>query len=121
MKKIIVVDDSMFMRATLKGILTKIGYDVIGEGADGEEAVRLYKEKRPDAISLDITMPKKDGIEALKEIRTLDKDAKVVMCSSMGQKYFVEDAIKGGASDFIVKPFAPQKVIETFDRICLKK
>ena len=95
--RILIVDDAAFMRMMIKDILTKNGYEVAGEAADGVEAVEKYKELQPDLVTMDITMPEMDGITALKEIRKIDPDAKVIMCSAMGQQAMVIDAIQAGA------------------------
>ncbi|KYD09414.1 response regulator [Caldibacillus debilis] len=110
--RILVVDDAAFMRMMIKDILVKNGYQVVGEAADGKQAVEKYKELQPDLVTMDITMPEMDGIAALKEIRSFDPDAKVVMCSAMGQQAMVIDAIQAGAKDFIVKPFQADRVLE---------
>ena len=115
-KRILIADDAMFIRIMLRDVLTKGGYDVCGEAANGKEAVEMYKELKPDALTLDMTMPVLDGMGALKEIKAIDPAAKVIMCSAMGQKKFVLDAIREGASDFIVKPFQPSKIFETLRR-----
>ncbi|BBN98667.1 response regulator [Sporolactobacillus terrae] len=114
--RILVVDDAAFMRMMLKDILTKNGYEVCGEGANGKEAVAKYEEYKPDLITLDITMPEMDGINALKKIKASDPNAKVIMCSAMGQQTMVIDAIQAGAKDFIVKPFQPDRVIEAIKK-----
>lgn len=116
-KRILIVDDAMFMRMMLKNILTKNGYEVCGEAADGQEAIDKYIELRPDLVLLDITMPKMDGITALKEIKHIDPQAVVVMCSAMGQQAMVIDAIQGGAIDFIVKPFQEDRVLESLHKL----
>lgn len=110
--RILVVDDATFMRMMIKDILTKNGYQVVGEAADGAQAVTQYRELKPDLVTLDITMPEMDGIQALKEIRKIDPQAKVIMCSAMGQQAMVIDAIQAGAKDFIVKPFQADRVVE---------
>ncbi len=110
--RILVVDDAAFMRMMVKDILTKNGYEVVGEAADGRQAVERFQELQPDLVTLDITMPEVDGIEALKKIRALDPNARVIMCSAMGQQAMVIDAIQAGARDFIVKPFQADRVIE---------
>ncbi len=110
--KVLIVDDAAFMRMMLKDILTKNGYEVIGEAGDGEQAVEMYKELSPDLVTMDITMPEKDGITALKEIKAYDPNAKVIICSAMGQQAMVLDAIQAGARDFVVKPFQADRVIE---------
>ncbi|MGP6140335.1 MULTISPECIES: response regulator [unclassified Jeotgalibaca] len=97
-KNILVVDDAAFMRMKLKDILEKNGYTVVGEAANGLEAVSLYQEVKPDLVTMDITMPEMDGIDALKRIKALDAGAKVIMCSAMGQQGMVMDAIKAGPS-----------------------
>ncbi|MCP3739104.1 response regulator [Rossellomorea sp. BNER] len=114
--KILIVDDAAFMRMMIKDILVKNGYEVIGEAADGVQAVEKYKELNPDLVTMDITMPEKDGIAALKEIREFDSSAKVIMCSAMGQQAMVIDAIQAGAKDFIVKPFQADRVCEAIQK-----
>ena len=110
MARILVVDDAAFMRMMIKDILTKNGYEVVGEAADGVQAVERYQELKPDLVTLDITMPEMDGITALKKIKEIDPQAKVIMCSAMGQQAMVIDAIQAGAKDFIVKPFQAERV-----------
>ncbi|GEO24820.1 chemotaxis protein CheY [Alicyclobacillus acidoterrestris] len=110
--KILVVDDAAFMRMMIKDILSKNGFEVVGEAADGAQAVEKYQELKPDLVTMDITMPEVDGIEALKRIRAIDASAKVIVCSAMGQQAMVIDAIQAGAKDFIVKPFQADRVIE---------
>ncbi|MEJ5170549.1 MAG: response regulator [Fimbriimonadaceae bacterium] len=116
-KRILITDDALFMRVTLKNILTQNGYEVAGEAANGAEAVELYKQLKPDLVTMDITMPEMDGIAALKEIRAIDPEAKVVMCTAMGQKNMVVEAIQAGAKDFIVKPFQPDRVVEALQKL----
>ncbi|MTI65747.1 MAG: response regulator [Firmicutes bacterium] len=115
-KKVLVVDDAAFMRMMVKDILTNNGYEVVGEAANGKEAVESFKQTNPDIVTLDITMPEMDGIEALKEIKKLNGDAKVIMCSAMGQQAMVMEAIKEGASDFVVKPFQADRVLEALNK-----
>ena len=98
-------------------ILQKNGFDVVGEASNGVEAVNLYKKERPDVVTMDITMPDMDGIEAVKEIRAFDSTAKIIMCSAMGQQSMVMDAIKSGAKDFIVKPFQADRVLEAISKV----
>jgi two-component system chemotaxis response regulator CheY len=112
MPKIMTSDDAAFMRMVLKDILTKNGYTDVIEAADGVEAVEKYKTEKPDLVFMDIVMPNKDGMQALKEILEFDSNAKVVMCTSVGQQSVLSDAIKIGAVDFIIKPFNAEKVIE---------
>ena len=116
-KRVLITDDAMFMRVTLRNILTQNGYEVAGEAANGKEAVRLYQDLKPDLVTMDITMPEMDGISALKEIKRLDPDAVVVMCTAMGQKNLVVEAIQAGAKDFIVKPFQPPRVLESLHKL----
>ncbi|MDQ0175811.1 response regulator [Bacillus chungangensis] len=115
-KKILIVDDAAFMRMMIKDILTKNGFDVVGEAADGAQAIEKYKEHKPDLVTMDITMPEVDGITALKEIKNFDPDAKIIMCSAMGQQAMVIDAIQAGAKDFIVKPFQADRVVEAIQK-----
>ncbi|MCA1053522.1 response regulator [Rossellomorea aquimaris] len=114
--KILIVDDAAFMRMMIKDILTKNGFEVVGEAADGAQAVEKYKELQPDLVTMDITMPEKDGIAALKDIKSIDPGAKIIMCSAMGQQAMVIDAIQAGAKDFIVKPFQADRVIEAIQK-----
>ncbi|MGP4072238.1 response regulator [Piscibacillus sp. B03] len=116
-EKILVVDDAAFMRMMIKDILEKNGFEVVGEAEDGVQAVEKYQELKPDLVTLDITMPEKDGIAALKDIVSDDPNAKVVMCSAMGQQAMVIDAIQAGAKDFIVKPFQADRVIEAIKKV----
>jgi len=111
-KRILVVDDAMFMRATVKRILEQGGYEIAGEAENGELAVRQYMELKPDAVLMDITMPVLDGISAAKAILQADPKAIVLMCTALGQQNLVIDAIKSGVKDYIVKPFQPERVIE---------
>jgi Chemotaxis response regulator containing a CheY-like receiver domain and a methylesterase domain len=113
----LIVDDSTFMRSIIKKIITEYSCEVVGEASDGIDVLNKYKELQPDIVFLDITMPKKNGMEALKEIINYDKNAKVVMCSSMGQKFFVIEALQIGAFDFIVKPFEKDRIFEVINRI----
>ncbi|UTR10856.1 response regulator [Evansella sp. LMS18] len=114
--KVLVVDDAAFMRMMIKDILTKNNFEVIAEAGDGAQAIELYKEHSPDLVTMDITMPEVDGITALKEIRNYDPNAKVIMCSAMGQQAMVIDAIQAGAKDFIVKPFQAERVLEAVNK-----
>ena len=117
MAKILIVDDAAFMRMMIKDILTKNGYEVVAEAANGVEAVELYKSHQLDLVTMDITMPEMDGIEAVKQIKAVNPAAKVIMCSAMGQQSMVMDAIKAGANDFIVKPFQADRVLEAVKKI----
>lgn len=115
-KRILIVDDASFMRKMMGDILTKNGFVVVGEAGDGMEAVEKYEELKPDLVTMDITMPEMTGIEALKEILEEDPDAKIVMCSAMGQQAMVQEALDAGALEFIVKPFKPDRVLEAISK-----
>jgi two-component system, chemotaxis family, chemotaxis protein CheY len=110
--RILVVDDAAFMRKMVSDALTKGGHEVVGEAGNGNEAVARFQELKPELTTLDITMPEKDGLAALKEIIALDPGARIVMCSALGQESKVLESIKAGAKDFVVKPFQPDRVIE---------
>jgi two-component system chemotaxis response regulator CheY len=112
MARVLVVDDAAFMRKMVSDALAKGGHEVVGEAGNGVEAVARYQELKPDLMTLDITMPEKDGLTALAEIVAADPAARVVMCSALGQEAKVLEAIKLGAKDFVVKPFQPDRVIE---------
>ncbi len=113
---VMLVDDAAFMRMMLKDILTNNGYQVIGEAENGAVAVEKYMELKPDITVMDITMPEMDGLQAVKEIRIKDPQARVIMCSAMGQQAMVIEAIQSGAKDFIVKPFQAERVIEAISK-----
>ncbi|WP_138202705.1 response regulator [Haloimpatiens lingqiaonensis] len=115
--KVLIVDDAAFMRMMIKDILEKNGYEVVGEANNGIKAVELYKSEKPDVVTMDITMPDMDGIEAVKAIKNIDPAAKIIMCSAMGQQTMVMDAIKAGAKDFIVKPFQADRVLEAIKKV----
>ena len=114
--KVLIVDDAAFMRMMIKNILSKSGYDIVGEAENGVQAVAKFKELKPELVTMDITMPEMDGITAVKEIKKLDPKAKIIMCSAMGQQAMVIDAIQAGAKDFIVKPFQPNRVLEAVQK-----
>ncbi|MBQ9120673.1 MAG: response regulator [Lachnospiraceae bacterium] len=111
-KNILICDDAAFMRMMIKDILTKNGYNIVGEAENGAKAVEKYNETKPDLVMMDITMPEMDGIQALKKIKSMDDSAKIIMCSAMGQQAMVIESIQSGAKDFIVKPFQPDRVLE---------
>ena len=116
-KNILICDDAAFMRMMIKDILTMNGYNVAGEAENGQKAVEKYKEVSPDLVLMDITMPEMDGIQALKEIKKLDGNACVIMCSAMGQQAMVIESIQAGAKDFIVKPFQAERVLEAVKKV----
>ena len=109
---VLIVDDALFMRMMIKDILSKDGFEIVGEAENGVEAVKKYAELRPDLVTMDIVMPEMDGIEAVRNIMKLDPAARVLMCSAMGQQPLVVEALEAGAKDFIIKPFQPAKVVE---------
>jgi len=110
--RVLIVDDAVFMRNTLKEIFTGHGFEVAGEASNGVEAVEKFRELKPDLITMDIVMPFKNGIDATREIVGENPAAKIVICSALGQESLVMEAIEAGASDFIVKPFKPERVLE---------
>jgi two-component system chemotaxis response regulator CheY len=111
-----VVDDAAFLRAMLKDILVNGGHEVVFEATNGLEAVERYKALRPDLVTMDITMPIMEGVEAVRAIRKLDPEANIVMCSAMGQRNLIIDAIQSGAKDFIMKPFQSNRVLEAIEK-----
>lgn len=113
---VMVVDDAAFMRMMLKDILSNNGYQVVGEAENGAVAVEKYMELKPNITIMDITMPEMDGLQAIKEIRTKDPTAKIIMCSAMGQQAMVIEAIQSGAKDFVVKPFQADRVLEAIGK-----
>jgi two-component system chemotaxis response regulator CheY len=122
MAGVLIVDDASFMRNVLKRIVLQAGHEVIAEAGNGDEAIVLYRQHKPDIVLLDIVMPAgamaKDGIEALKKIMSEDPSATCVMCSSMGQQSLIVEALKSGAKDFVTKPFKPHKVLEVLCKYC---
>lgn len=114
--RILIVDDAMFMRIVLRRILEQGGYEVVGEAANGIEAIEKYKELKPDLVTMDITMPDMTGMAAVKAIKEMDSNAKVIMCSAMGQNAMVVEALKNGALDFIIKPLQASAVLEALRR-----
>lgn len=115
--RVLIVDDALFMRNMLKEIMTKGGFEIAGEAANGVEAIERYRELRPDLVTMDIVMPLKSGIEALGEIIQEFPEANIVMCSALGQEALVVEAVETGAKDFIVKPFKEEQVLEIIRRI----
>ena len=117
MAKILITDDAAFMRMQLKDNLTKLGHEVIGEAENGRDAIEKCEQLNPDLITMDITMPEMNGVEAVAEIKKTHPDVKVIICSTMVQKTMVLDAIKAGAADFIVKPFNADRIKEALDKV----
>jgi two-component system, chemotaxis family, chemotaxis protein CheY len=116
MARVLIVDDAAFMRQVMRDMLTSAGHTVIGEAANGAEAVERYRELRPELTTLDITMPEKDGIAALEEIMAMDPSARVLMCSALGQESKVIESIKLGAKDFLVKPLQPERLVAAVNK-----
>jgi two-component system chemotaxis response regulator CheY len=112
MARVLVVDDAAFMRKMVSDVLTRGGHEVVGEGATGTEAVARYQELKPELTTLDITMPEKDGLEALREIVAIDPSARIIMCSALGQESKVLEAVRSGAKDFVVKPFQADRILD---------
>jgi two-component system chemotaxis response regulator CheY len=110
--RILIVDDSFYMRTMLKNVLTDAGYEVVGEAANGQQAIEMAASTKPDLITLDVILPDNTGLDVLKGIRENDPDVKVVMCSAVGQEVIVNEALESGASAYIVKPFSEEKVLE---------
>ena len=108
---VLIVDDLTFIKIVLRDIIEKAGFRVIGEASNGEQAIAMYQDTRPDVVLMDITMPGMDGLTALKKIREIDSAARVIICSALGQQQLIVQAIQLGAKDFIVKPFQPRRVI----------
>lgn len=111
MATVLIADDSMFMRKRLGDILSSAGHDVIGEAEDGEEAIHMFRQLQPDLVMLDITMPERNGIGALNHIMATTPEAKVIMCSALGEETVVQECVETGAKAFVVKPFDPDEVI----------
>ena len=114
---VLVCDDAMFMRTMIADILTQAGFEVVGEAETGEQAVQKYRQLLPDMVTMDIVMPSMGGIEAVRAICKDHPDAKILMCSAMGQQALVVEAIQAGAKDFVVKPFQPSRVLEAVQRV----
>ena len=116
-KRVVIADDAAFMREMLSEILTSAGCEIVAQVGDGTEAIAAFREHSPDLITLDIVMPAKNGLEALREIRQADPNACVVMCSALGQETLVTEAMQAGAADYVVKPFQPDQVTAVLDRV----
>ncbi len=121
MKRVLVVDDSRTSRRVLKDILDKAGYEVTGEAINGKEAVELYDRLLPDVVTMDITMPEMDGIEALKQIRKVHPDAVIIMVTAAGQKEKMMEAVKLGAAEFVAKPFVEETVLEALEHVAAEQ
>jgi two-component system chemotaxis response regulator CheY len=119
--KVLIVDDAIFMRNMLRNIFAENGFEVAGEAANGLEAIQKFQELAPSVVTMDIVMPERNGIDALKEIIKLDPDAKVIMCSALGQESLIIEAIEAGAKDYIIKPFKASRVIEVVQKILGEK
>lgn len=116
-RRVLIVDDAIFMRTMIGDILKQAGFDVVGEASTGKEAVEKYRQLKPDLVTMDIVMPDMGGIDAVREIIKEDPEARILMCSAMGQQGLVVEAIQAGAGDFVVKPFQPSRVVEAVQRL----
>jgi len=114
---VLICDDAVFMRTMISDILEESGYEIVGQAETGVQAIERYKSLRPDLVTMDIVMPDMGGIDAVREITTFDANAKILMCSAMGQQALVVEAIQAGAKDFVVKPFQPSRVLEAVQRV----
>ena len=114
---VLVCDDASFMRTMITDILTEAGFEIVGEAKNGVQAVEKYNELKPDLVTMDVVMPDKNGIDAVRDNIKSDPTAKILMCSAMGQQALMADAIQAGAKDFVVKPFEPSRVLEAMNRI----
>ena len=115
--RVLVCDDAIFMRTMISDILSGAGYEVVGEAETGLQAIERYRELNPDLVTMDMVMPEMDGITAVKQIIASDPNAKIIMCTSMGQQALVVEAIQAGAKSFITKPFQPPKILETINKV----
>ena len=120
MATVLIADDASFMRQMIREIIEPEGFEVVGEATDGIEAVEQYQELHPELVTMDIVMPKRSGIDAVKGILATDPGACVVMCSALGQEALVQEALQAGARDFIVKPFKPDSVLSTLRKVIEK-
>lgn len=115
--RVLVVDDAIFMRRMISDILVENGMEIVGEADTGAKAIERYKELRPDLVTMDIIMPEMNGIDAVRKIVEHDAQAKIVMCSALGQQALVQDAIAAGAKDFLIKPFNAARVVEVIAKV----
>jgi len=120
MARILIADDASFMRQMIREIIEPEGHEVVGEATNGIEAVELFRELQPELVTMDIVMPKRSGIDAVKAILAEQPSARIVMCSALGQETLVTEALQAGACDFIVKPFKPESVISTLKKVIEK-
>jgi two-component system, chemotaxis family, chemotaxis protein CheY len=116
-RTVLICDDALFMRSMLADILKGADFEVVGEAQTGTEAVKRYRDLKPDLVTMDIVMPDMGGIDAVRAIVREDPQAKILMCSAMGQQALVIEAIQAGARDFVVKPFQPSRVLEAVQRV----
>jgi len=114
---VLICDDAVFMRTMISDILEESGYEIVGQAESGVQAIERYKSLRPDLVTMDIVMPDMGGIDAVREITSFDANAKILMCSAMGQQALVVETIQAGAKDFVVKPFQPSRVLEAVQRV----
>jgi two-component system chemotaxis response regulator CheY len=121
MARILVADDASFMRQMIREIVEMEGHEVVAEASDGIEAIDQFKNHHPDVVTMDIVMPRRSGIDAVKAILEFDPTARVVMCSALGQETLVTEALQAGARDFIVKPFKPDSVVTTLKKVLEKE
>lgn len=121
MARVLVADDASFMRQMIREIVEAEGHEVVGEASDGDEAVEEFRRLHPDVVTMDIVMPRRSGIDAVKGIMDLDSGARIVMCSALGQETLVQEALQAGAKDFIVKPFKPDSVVTTLNKVLEKE
>ncbi|UCC21169.1 MAG: response regulator [Promethearchaeota archaeon] len=116
-KKVLIVDDAAFIRSRIKKVVEKIEYaDVVGEASNGDDAIKLYKELKPDLVTMDLIMPESDGVKAIEEIMNYDKKANIIVISAMGQELTITDALDKGAKEYIKKPFKEEDVYRTIER-----
>jgi two-component system chemotaxis response regulator CheY len=115
--RVLLVDDTVFMRRMLRDILAEAGFEVVAEAGNGRQAVQAYQAAHPDLVIMDITMPEMDGIAAVREIASLDRAARIIMCSALGQQELIIEALEAGGKDFVVKPFLPAKVLEAVHKV----
>ena len=115
--KVLICDDTAFMRSVISKVVTEAGFEVVGTAASGEQAVQQFEELKPDLVTMDVVMPDMGGIDAVRKIKELDPEARILMCSAIGQQLLMEEATKAGAGDYIVKPFQPPALLEAIDRV----